>query len=171
MTQASRPLPVFYTREHEAYTGTRVALWTNTKPPAEGQRPWHYSGKIGALDVKLWKSKGPRGIYFNMKGEVNGQSVPVGSASAFIRQGQNALSISLRYPSAEEAQTARETLEIKEKATHWRDGIHFINVFADVSIKAIEANPELFGEMGFNADVASAAPKRAPAKKRASARP
>lgn len=155
-------LPVFYTREHEDYKGSKVALWENTQETAPGQKPCHYEGKIGEASVKLWKAKGPAGVFFNIKREIDGQLEPFGAAVAYTRNGFNALSISLKFSSIEAAEAAQLSLGIKEQPKPWKD-VFFINVFADVSKTAVQANPEIFGSMGFLVgDVAIRARKKSP---------
>lgn len=148
MNENTGILPVFYTRDHADYKGTKVALWENNQPLLLGQKPFHFSGKIGEAEVKVWKAKSAIGPFFNIKQETNGQLVSFGTAVAYTGQGFNALSISLRFDSLAAAQAKKDALGIKEQPKSWKE-VFFINVFADVSIKAVEAQPEVFASMGF----------------------
>lgn len=148
MNENTGVLPVFYTRDHEDYKGTKVALWENRQAVLPGQKPFHFSGRIGDADVKLWKAKSAIGPFFNIKRDVNGEMTSLGTAVAYTGQGFNTLSISLRFNSLEAAQATKEALGIKEQPKSWKE-VFFINVFADVSIKAVEAQPEIFAAMGF----------------------
>ena len=149
-------LPVFYTRDSEQYNGTKVAL--SAVEAAEGKKLPQYRGVIGKMDVQLWEGNGPRGPFFNVKTpDEKGTLVQVGNANAFVNaRGFNALSISLRFETAEAAASAKEALELKEQVKPYTKGevtTYFVNVYADVSRRAIEANVDEFKRLGFKTDM------------------
>lgn len=148
MNENTGVLPVFYTRNHVDYKGTKIALWESSKSVVPGEKQHQYDGKIGDANVKLWKMKGGSGVFFNIKQEVAGQMLALGTACAYSAKGFNTLSISLRFDSLETANKTKEALGIKEHPKPWKE-LFFINIFADVSIKAVEAKPEDFAAMGF----------------------
>lgn len=148
MTENTISQPVFYTRDHDDYKGTKVALWETAAPQSPGSRSCQYNGKIGNENVKLWQAKGPRGVYFNIQREQGDEMVPFGVASPFTGRGVNTLSISLRFDSLATAEQAKTQMNLRETPKSWK-GVFFVNVFANVSINAVEAKPDSFSAMGF----------------------
>lgn len=159
--QGGSNLPVFYSPNKPEYQGSHVALWPGKAAAAEGKRPAQYQGSIGTLKVQLWEGNGPRGVFWNVKtADAEGKLSQVGNANAYInKNGFNTLSISLRFASQEEADAAKAQHNIKEAVkphTGQNGTAYYINVYADVSRKAVQANPEEFKRMGFKTEAAEA---------------
>lgn len=152
--------PVFYTRDNEQYKGTKIALWANDKPAEEGKKPAQFQGKIGDMDVQLWEASSARGPFYNVKTSDGAKGlVQIGTANAFINSnGYNALSVSLKFDSEEAANAAKAEKGLKEAVKPYtKDGqtSFFVNVYADVSKMAIEANPEEYKRLGFKTEFES----------------
>jgi hypothetical protein len=154
MTDTVKAAPVFYTRDKEDYKGTKVALWANERTAEEGKKPAQFRGNIGKAAVQLWEGTGGRGVFYNVKTtDGEGKLVQIGNANAFVNpRGFNALSISLRFDTEQAANDAKASLELNEAIKPYtKDGktSYFINIYADVSRKAIEANTAEFERLGF----------------------
>lgn len=150
----SNNAPVFYTRDSEQYKGTKVAVWANDKPAAEGKAPAQYRGQIGEVDVQLWEASSPRGVFFNVKRSVGDKLEQIGTANAYINNNSfNSLSISFKFASEADAIAAKESMGLKENVKPFKESF-YVNVYADVSRRAIEANPEEFQRLGFKTDMA-----------------
>lgn len=141
-------LPIFYTREHDAYKGTRVALWEAFVPDTQPDHLMQCKGTVGAIGVHLWAQRGPRGIYFVIKRKQDNAWMPLGTANAYVAQGFNQLAISLKFSSQADVAHAKEVWGIKEMPKPWKD-VFFINVYANVSLKAVQQRPQTFSNLGF----------------------
>lgn len=153
-TKAST-LPVFYTRDSDKYNGTKVTL--NAIAREQGKKNAQFKGDLGNIQVHLWEVEGPRGVFFNVKtANEQGEMIQLGTANAFVNgKGFNALSMSLRYDSEEGANAARESIGFKEAIKPvTRDGktTYYVNIYSDVSRRAIEANKPYFAKAGFRTE-------------------
>lgn len=155
-TAKANELPVFYTRDTEKYQGTKVSLVAVAQEA--GKNNPQYKGLLGTTEVQLWEANGPRGTFFNVKKSAGkGQMQQIGTANAFVNaRGFNALSVSLRFDTEDAANAARTEMGIKDtiKPRAGKDGknSYYINIYSDVSRRAVEANKEYFGKIGFRTE-------------------
>lgn len=156
-------LPVFYTRNAADFQGTKISLWANTRAATEeGKKPAQFRGQIGTVEVQLWEASSARGPFYNVKtSDEQRNLVQIGTANAYVTsRGFNALSISLKFDSEQAANEAKEKMGIKEAVKPFtKDGAtsYFVNLYADVSRRAIEANPQEYERLGFKIDLAKQA--------------
>lgn len=157
--------PVFYTRDVPEYRGSKVSLWPNDRA-SEGAKPAQFTGEIGNTRVQLWEASGGNTPFYNIKAKgEDGALVQMGTANAFVNsRGYNALSISLRFPSEDAANAAKVKMDLKEAVKPYAkngETSYFVNVYADVSRRSVEANPEEFKRLGFKTEFEPAAAKQA----------
>lgn len=149
--------PVFYTRDNPEYKGSKIALWANTKPAEEGKKPAQFTGTIGKARVQLWEVNGSNGPFYNVKAaDSQGNLVQLGTANAFVNTKKfNSLSISLRFDNEADANKTKEEFDIKEAVKAVEKAgqtTYFLNLYADVSRHAIEANKAEFERLKFNTE-------------------
>lgn len=150
--------PAFYTRDSEDFKGTKIALWFNKKSEEEGSKAAQLTGTIGGLWVQLWEQTSARGPFYNVKADgPEGKLAQIGNANAFINaNGYNALSVSLKFDSEAAANAFKEANGVKDVVKPYtKDGAtsYFVNCYADVSKRAIEANPAEFERLGFKTEI------------------
>lgn len=147
--------PVFYTRDSADFKGTKISLWHQA--PVEGKNSPQYKGTVGNIRVQLWEQNGSRGPFFNVKAaDEQDNLVQLGTANAFVSDKKfNSLAISLRFDSEKDANDSKAKYGLNEAVKKYESSgktSYFINLYADVSRRAIEANRAEFERLKFNTE-------------------